>query len=527
MILQHFKTERYRSTFTSYADIHSLPWAGDSPEQMESFLRNWDLLIENMPEPGMPEDPQRDLFFERYEESKILKENVWAYRRDRMNDNTHGCYSLTFLKTSMEMFIADSRHQKNLSEMRQSFKKGMAGEIATDSKDASAMAAATAKGRGRGRGKGSDGKDSKGSGKSQSTKGTAKDSGKAKGNKPACWYHNSKKYKQTAPCKFGDSCKFVHTIVSYLDFMKMPVPKAKLDDGYLSDSSASSASSAGSTKSKKKSVYINYCRDYLKTGVCTKEKCKRKHYSKAELKTAIAELKSKHKTDGGKSGGKGQNKASPKAAAAPATPCVLAIPGAATPNAMSTNLKRKPNFDLKIDVTTFVVDDDNPMRSVARRPKFKEGRALGGEENPYALCCALKRARQLIRDITGEYQNDVILWTKRRTDGAKMESVKFDCNHRMFDIDGEDWRISWGLMRCWNDSNPVPHEMALQCLATHFIDYDVSLTESQRKRIQDINALTGISVRGEDPSDNVNGPAVPGTINPNRKTVNIFDVSSQ
>ena len=61
MILDYVRTDRYKTTFTTFADIASLPWAGDSPDQMESFLRNWDIIIDNMPEPGMPLDQQRDL----------------------------------------------------------------------------------------------------------------------------------------------------------------------------------------------------------------------------------------------------------------------------------------------------------------------------------------------------------------------------------------------------------------------------------------------------------------------------------
>lgn len=63
MILEHVTTDRFKTTFSSYADMHCIPWAGDSPEQMESFLRNWDLFIERTAAPPMPDDQQRDLFF--------------------------------------------------------------------------------------------------------------------------------------------------------------------------------------------------------------------------------------------------------------------------------------------------------------------------------------------------------------------------------------------------------------------------------------------------------------------------------
>lgn len=71
MILDHVKTDRFKTIFTSYADIHHLPWAGYYPEQMESVLRNWDSLIEEIPDPPMPDGQQRDLFFENIKSPKL------------------------------------------------------------------------------------------------------------------------------------------------------------------------------------------------------------------------------------------------------------------------------------------------------------------------------------------------------------------------------------------------------------------------------------------------------------------------
>lgn len=76
-----------------------------------------------------------------------------------MSGGVDGCDSLDFLKTTMEMYIADCRHQSNLKDMISSFKKGIAAEIPHD---ASAMAAAKATSKSRWSAKSSKGSTSRG-----------------------------------------------------------------------------------------------------------------------------------------------------------------------------------------------------------------------------------------------------------------------------------------------------------------------------------------------------------------------------
>lgn len=133
---------------------------------MESCVSNWDMFIENLPEPPMPNGQQRYIFFEEYEGSKVLKENVWAYKRSRMNGGADGCYVFSILKTTMYMYIAYCRPPSNLKDMRSSFKKGIAAEL---SFDASIRAAAQATPKGRG-----NDNTSKGGGKGNATQSTSK-----------------------------------------------------------------------------------------------------------------------------------------------------------------------------------------------------------------------------------------------------------------------------------------------------------------------------------------------------------------
>lgn len=89
----------------------------------------------------MPMEQHRDVFFEKNDQSKALKANLWVYRRARISGDS-ACYSLDFLKRTMDLYISDSRHPTILNEMRASFQQGIASEL---SLDASALLRQTAR----------------------------------------------------------------------------------------------------------------------------------------------------------------------------------------------------------------------------------------------------------------------------------------------------------------------------------------------------------------------------------------------
>ena len=62
MILDWFKTDIHKSTFSCFEDVNNLGWKGDTPSQMEGFLNDWDYLIDNLGTGTMNEDAQRDMF---------------------------------------------------------------------------------------------------------------------------------------------------------------------------------------------------------------------------------------------------------------------------------------------------------------------------------------------------------------------------------------------------------------------------------------------------------------------------------
>ena len=72
MILDWFKTDIHKSTFSCFEDINNLAWKGDTAAQMESFLNDWDYLIENLGPNTITVEAQRDMFASKWMKSSIL-----------------------------------------------------------------------------------------------------------------------------------------------------------------------------------------------------------------------------------------------------------------------------------------------------------------------------------------------------------------------------------------------------------------------------------------------------------------------
>lgn len=72
LIVELFKTDRHRTRFTSYSELKSLPWLGDTPTNMENVLRNWDDILLNLDIPSLPGEQLRNVFYEMYKASNVL-----------------------------------------------------------------------------------------------------------------------------------------------------------------------------------------------------------------------------------------------------------------------------------------------------------------------------------------------------------------------------------------------------------------------------------------------------------------------
>ena len=83
MVLDWFKTDIHRSTFSSFEDINSLSWKGDSQSQMEKFLQDWDYLVENLGPNTMGPEALRDMSQSKWLNSTVLKDDTDHYKRAR------------------------------------------------------------------------------------------------------------------------------------------------------------------------------------------------------------------------------------------------------------------------------------------------------------------------------------------------------------------------------------------------------------------------------------------------------------
>ena len=108
MILDWFKTDIHKSTFSCFEDISNIGWKGDTPSQMEQFLNDWDYLVENLGPNMLTEEASKDMFASKWFQSNALKEDIAHYKRARAKGpNVDPDFTLLFMRRSMEIYIHD------------------------------------------------------------------------------------------------------------------------------------------------------------------------------------------------------------------------------------------------------------------------------------------------------------------------------------------------------------------------------------------------------------------------------------
>lgn len=132
IIVAFFKTDRHRTRFTSYSDLQSRPWLGDTPTNMANVLCSWDYILLNLDMPSLPEEQLRNVLYETYKESKVVARHASHYQRERAMAEPGETYSIGLLWRTIEMYIQGQRTEHNLADMRNAFPKGMAGSIPKD-----------------------------------------------------------------------------------------------------------------------------------------------------------------------------------------------------------------------------------------------------------------------------------------------------------------------------------------------------------------------------------------------------------
>lgn len=303
MIIELFKTERRRTSFTSYSDLQSLPWLGDTPTNMEDFLRNWDYLLNESDMPSLPEDQLRNLFYGQYKESKVLAHHAPHYQRERAMAEPGEAYSIGFLRRTIEMHILDQRTEHILADMRKAFQKGMAGSVpkagACPALPTPSPKTATGRGKGGTESKGKCKGEDKGKGKGAKGDKGGGNAGKSRtltGGQSPCWYDNRNHHRRTPPCKFGDKCLFEHKSVGFAIFQSMAPPRAGSDSDATSVAAGMSSSPSTADDSKKNNPYVRHSIGF-RNGTCAKTDGNLPHLCKAHIAQEKKRLREANATD--------------------------------------------------------------------------------------------------------------------------------------------------------------------------------------------------------------------------------------
>ena len=329
MIYDWFKTKPHMQSHHSYNDLHSLTWKGDSTQQMEDFMTQWDWLVSKM---GPYTDffnewVLRDLLHAKMLNTKCqsLVVDLQHFKRAKAKGEsftspgvltpTDPDFSLAFLRNIIEIYIHDNREDANLADIRRGHAghptaalDAMPGQPATPKKQPKkpkAKASAASPGGGSGSG----------------------DFATPQGGSPTkpkmyCYFWNKgARDKGVTKCTRRSPCNFLHEMASEALWAKMqenpPVKKvsAAASDsgsrrGSASGGGSSRSSSLGSRKSdsrgrgdkRKGKDDVKHCFSFLKGGTCSKEGCTFAHMTKEQLTKARQEQK---KAPGG--GGNGRS----------------------------------------------------------------------------------------------------------------------------------------------------------------------------------------------------------------------------
>lgn len=137
-------------------------------------------------------------------------------------------------------------------------------------------------------------------------------------------------------------------------------------------------------------------------------------------------------------------------------PCVHAVPDIAAPGIQNDykvkyTMKKSP-FNTRLNATHIGVERDNKAPPVSSMSSYKEGRYfIPHDKDPFALVCAIKRARQSHESLANELQDGVVCWACKLPDGDDRfeHPVRLDCNSPLQDVEGKHWRASRGMISGW------------------------------------------------------------------------------
>jgi hypothetical protein len=279
MIYEWFRNdEDSLSVVHSFKDLNDLKWMGD--DQMDRFNNLWDTVVHNFEgHEDVPAKVIRDMFHERWSQSKVLKGDVEYYERLATD---HDDRSLAFMKSSIERYLRRQRTRRNREAQEKAYKGGTGNRDNLPSLEAAPAVKTAAKPKrgarssSRSRNKGEDG--------GGAPSGTATAGRKLKKfedltENDFCWY-----FQQPVGCpRTDEDCRYVHKRAPKAILSKMKAPKSR--------STSQSRTGKGKSKGKGKGTVPHHCHEYLRTGKCTTQGCKHPHLTKDQYATEKDKMK--------------------------------------------------------------------------------------------------------------------------------------------------------------------------------------------------------------------------------------------
>ena len=86
-------------------------------------MQAWDYLIEHLPT-ELPAESMRDMLFSKFENSKVLAQDVSHYRRARAKGPDDPYFTLAFMRKSIDIYVKDERGKANAEDRKKLFALG-------------------------------------------------------------------------------------------------------------------------------------------------------------------------------------------------------------------------------------------------------------------------------------------------------------------------------------------------------------------------------------------------------------------
>jgi hypothetical protein len=186
MVYDWLRTDEHMSLVYGHAGLMEIPWMGDRAQDMQKFLGVWGSVSTISPRSSLT-GSSGACCTGACCCSVALKEDLAHFRREKAKGEGAENYTYSFLRKSIERFIANDRQDKNLADRQHALRQAASGKAGADLAANQAAPAQKAKEKEKTKGQG----DRSGSAK-RSPSPTDKKAGKGKGKPHAdkCYFYN-------------------------------------------------------------------------------------------------------------------------------------------------------------------------------------------------------------------------------------------------------------------------------------------------------------------------------------------------